>query len=351
MNTNLGNITPAIGFQANQSHDKKSTAESFVVHKVHDQLLPKNPLVKIRAGVEQAAYVPQYAVRGLKGDPDSNFFEYLKLGKVPYYIGGPALVATTLAFLTKGNPQANQGVLRSAKKLGAGVVLYYLAASAAKAVIDTPVKWFRGVDLNHKYKDIVDLRATSPTGVSPKKKEYHGVFDSVDFTRWDLLYNNHQSRPELVNKYFNKIAQKYGIDQNMNDSDSTVKTSIKKTIIMSRAWKYALTIPFVATAIGLSVQEPWENIGKTIVKDVKEIFNPAAKISLKVRADKAVKVATQNFLKPLADSFAQLWKGQGLKSGIAGKALILASGLGSLYANYSILDKTSAESEKVVDLG
>lgn len=318
-------------------------------HKVSDEILPNDPLTKLKIGVEQATSLPEYAVRGLKGDPNANFYEYLSLGKVPYYIGGPALAAVAMSAVTSYNPQATQGIVKNVKKLGMGVLMYYAGASLAKTVIDLPVKYFRGVDLNHPYRDVVDLRATNAQGISPKKKEYHNVFESVDFTRWDLLYNHKQAKADKINSAFDEIGKKYGIDENLNDSDSTLKSNIKQTIVMAKSWKYALSVPFVMLGLGLSKQQPWETVGKGLVKDIKQIINPSSALDLKSRLVRAKEVVNQNTLKPLIQSFTQLWHGQTKASSALGKAVVLGTALSTLYANYSILKKTSAEDEKMVD--
>ena len=115
-----------------------------------DELLPNDRITKVKTGVKQASKLPKYAVEGLKGNEDANFFEFLQLGKIPYWVGGLVLVGCFAA--------GGKSSIPLAKQKAAGVLLYYLAAMAAKALINKPVKFFKGVDLNRKYDDHVSLQ-------------------------------------------------------------------------------------------------------------------------------------------------------------------------------------------------
>ena len=49
---------------------------------------------KAVAAVQTAKKLPDYVNRGMQGDPDSNFYEFSQVSKIPYFLGGPGLVAT-----------------------------------------------------------------------------------------------------------------------------------------------------------------------------------------------------------------------------------------------------------------
>ena len=57
-----------------------------VSNKDHDRLRNIDFLTKMKINVDTAMNTPGYAYRGMKGDPDFNFFEYLKVSKIPYYM-------------------------------------------------------------------------------------------------------------------------------------------------------------------------------------------------------------------------------------------------------------------------
>jgi hypothetical protein len=328
-----------------------------------DMILPNDRATKRKARIEQATKIPDYIYNGLKGDPDSNFFEYLQLGKVPYYVGGLTLIGMFAAGISRIDGKARSEAIKKTKRIALGVAFYYLGSSLAQLVINAPVKWFRGIDLNHPYRDVVDLREGSPLNLPQnKKKEIHKVYESIDFTRWDLLFNHSAKTPEEVDKTFDKIAGKYGVKGHVHHSHSTLKDKIRETIIMSRAWKYALTVPFVVLGIGLSSQKAWENYGKGLRQDIKGILAQRT-VSKEIRAaaranggripGKAVQIFDALVTKlatPVKNAFVQLWTGEGKTkiAGILGKTVILTAVLGTIFANACILLKTHINDKKIV---
>ncbi|MDD3150888.1 MAG: hypothetical protein PHV68_08640 [Candidatus Gastranaerophilales bacterium] len=241
------------------------------IKKVHDKILPSNFSTKMKIHVENALNIPQYAYRGLKGDPDANFYEFLKLGNIAYYTGGAVLTGMFALGNPGFNTKATIGSKTKTKMVGAGVAMYYIMNALAKKIIDVPVKLNTGVDLNHPYRDIVDLRAQNPDGMSPKKVEYHNVYESNEFTRWDLLYKDKQEDPNQVNENYDIIANKLGIDEQLNDADSTVKPTVKSLIKQSTAWKYLLAVPAVVFGVGIGNQEEMTKFGNNLINGIRNI--------------------------------------------------------------------------------
>jgi len=324
----------------------KAPTDNTGEKKLKSRMLPNDTITKLKVELKKAAKLPEYAYRGLKGDPNANFYEYLSLGNIPYFIGGPVLAAVFAFGKTTNNPQAAASALKRAKQIAVGVGLYYLGAELAKKVIDIPVKFFRGVDLNHPYENVVDCRATSTTGYSPKKIEYHKVPESVDFTRFDLMSGDEtKDNGKAVNEQFDKLANKFGIDKNVQDTDATLKGSIKKLIISSTAFKYMLAAPFVALGVALAAQDAWGNIGKNLGKNIKNIFSTKSDLLVKQRASIAGEIIKGNLLTPMKESFKALWNNNKL-----GKAIILTSAIAPVLANLRILQLTSEKHNRFVDI-
>jgi len=324
----------------------KTISDKTGEKKLKSRMLPNDTITKLKVELKKAAKLPEYAYRGLKGDPNANFYEYLSLGNIPYFIGGPVLAAVFAFGKTTNNPQAAASALKRAKQIAVGVGLYYLGAELAKKVIDIPVKFFRGVDLNHPYENVVDCRATSTTGYSPKKIEYHKVPESVDFTRFDLMSGDEtKDNGKAVNEQFDKLANKFGIDKNVQDTDATLKGSIKKLIISSTAFKYMLAAPFVALGVALAAQDAWGNIGKNLGKNIKNIFSTKSDLLVKQRASIAGEIIKGNLLTPMKESFKALWNNNKL-----GKAIILTSAIAPVLANLRILQLTSEKHNRFVDI-
>lgn len=291
------------------------------------EMLPDDSSTQTAAIIKQDAKLPAYALNGLKGDKNANFFEFMQLGKIPYLIGGPMLVWCFAA--------GGKGAVKPAKQIAAGVALYYLAASAAKVLIDKPVKYFKGVDLNRKYSNIVPLKAETRDGSSGKKTEFHDAHESIDFTRFDLYKNSD----------YDEIARKMGVDKKLADPDSTVQPYVRRLIVASRAWKSALIIPLAGLSAGLSNYKGWEDFGNGMKQDWQNIFNNEGS---KVKG--IGNLVNNHFLKPVKNSFVQLWSSEG-KSGIGkhtGKAWILGSlGLVAL-ANYNIYKIAFLKKDKFI---
>ena len=99
--------------------------------------------------------------------------------------------------------------------------MYYVAKEVANAVIDIPVKLFRGIDLKMPYRKITALREGNPLNLpNNKKPSNQNVFESTEFTRWDLLYKH--GKDVEMNENFDKIAKKFGAKEKLADADSTL---------------------------------------------------------------------------------------------------------------------------------
>lgn len=325
--------------------------------KKEDEILASDFLSKQKYKIHAANTLPTYVLKGLKGDPSSNFYEFMQICKIPYFIGGPVLAALFNAGANNINYQSKSFANAATKKIAVGVGLYYMAVALAKLAIDVPVKYFRGVDLNLPYKKIVESKSPdSSIGYLKKTKEYHKVFESIDFTRWQLLHN-HEDASKPVNYRYDKMAKKFGFEEPLNDSDSALRPYISKTIIMARAWKYILTVPFVALGLGLAKQNDWGKSFTNVKAAVKDIFSTQKlpeldrALNIKERTIRAKDLFKDNLYKPLKGSINHLWMGKdeiggkphGKYAGAIGKTVILAAIFTPIFANYMILKKTSAK--------
>lgn len=312
----------------------------------HDAIVRNNPITRFKVDLEKTANIPLvHFPRGLGGAPDYTFFEFLQTANFPYYVGGPVLAALFYAGVKFDNFQSAKAAKKVAKHMALGVGLYYLGAMAAKSVINTTVKLSRGIDLSQPYRKVIPT-STNHTGAFQKDVEYHKVFESIDFTRWDLLYENGKDT-QGINKKYNKLAKKYGLrDENPNDADTTLKPLIRKTIAMGRAWQYALTALFVSMGIGMANQKAWDVESTVGFKQhfKKGIFGK--NIKFKTRLLNTKNLAMQYALKPLGKSFMQFWKGQNKLTSVVGKTTILTAAAATVLANILILTRTTARYDK-----
>lgn len=317
-----------------------------------DELVKKNTLGKrIAINIEKTLDIPLvHFPRGLGGAPDYTFFEFLQTAKFPYYTGGPILAALFYAGVKKDNFKSAMAAQNVAKHMALGVGLYYLGAAVAKSIINHTVKWSRGVDLKQPYAKYISMDSKK-SGAFNKKVEFHTAYESSDFTRTDLLYNEKGKTLEEINKEYIRLGKKYGAKEEGNDIDSTVKPLLKKTIRMARAWQYALTAFFVTLGIGMANQKAWENSsGEGFKKTVTDgIFNENVGIGKKF--DNARIVVYDYMIKPFVKSFGEFWKGHSKSSSIAGKSVIISTGLATLTAISLLLTQTSAKGHKMETTG
>ncbi len=358
----VSSINNNLGAVRNQSKSTfgESLTEVYPELKEHqkDELLPDTFSEKMRINKEQLKQLPGYVSRGLQGDPDANFFEFLKITKIPYFIGGPVLALMFLAGKNGNNITARNATNAVTKRIALGVAMYYIAATAAKAVIDIPLKSFRNIDMNQKYKHMVDLRADTPLKLPDNQKvEYHNWLESKDFTNLGLAYNYHKPEAEKINSQFDEIAKSFGVDNKtkLNDSDTVVGEKIKETIAMANGWKYIITAPFVMTGLGLSSQKSFQKIGGDmnghgIWSAIKGLGNKNKKPKIRFLELKAS--LSENLKKPIVDSFKELWGAKGIKEGVSrtskilGRTAILSSLILPAVAISTILAKTSLKNHK-----
>lgn len=312
-----------------------------ITNKDHDRLRKPGFIAKTKAKIETAINTPEYAYRGMKGDPDFNFFESQKVSKIPYYLGGLGLAGVAMCGKNPMIPNLNKAGNAFVKKVLLGVLMYYAAREVAGAVIDVPMKIFRGIDLNRPYRKITSLREGNPLGLpNNKKPSNQSAFESVEFTRWDLFYKYGQG--QNINENFDKLAKKFGAKHPMKDADSSLMGKIRKMIVMATSWKTALSIPFVMVGLGLAQQESFETASfRDFFKTTGRLFKPSTKNRFLAWRNSL----ENDILKPLGQSFTSLWKGKTLTSKILGRgAIISAVGL-SILANAMILSKTSLKNE------
>lgn len=285
--------------------------------KNHDHLLPGDIFTKTKTSLSRMGQaVTTYPAKGLKGDQNANLYEFLAMGAIPYIVGSAAMIGVFNGASKFFSPEAKHEAGKIGKKLGVGVVLYVLAKELAKKVVDTPVYAMTGVDLDSRYQKIVHELPENPNEKGATRIEYHKVFESADFPRWDLFYSEGFESGNR-NEYFDKIAKRNGYGQ-MQASDQEMKPKIKQLLIKAQTWKTILAYTLAATAVGIAAQSPWEELfvnkgNKTqgIVKAVPHVFNMFKR------------------------SVSEMWKGginRPKAAGVFGKTLLIASAALSVIA-------------------
>jgi len=303
------------------------------IHDSHATLVSGNPLNQSRIQVDKFLNaVTVYPVKGLTGNPNSNFYEFLTMGMVPYLIGSGMLMAVFNLATKYFEPTQAKHAASIGHKMALGVVFYGLLKSLSKKFIEMPVGFLTGVDVNKPYRDMKSQLPEYAGDTSDKKSiEYHKVFESVDFPRWDLLYDYKKNKPR--NYYYDKVAKKMGLGKNLEASDQVAKPKIRELIIRTKTWTTLSSYIWAGLGVALAVQDGWtEAFGKkegSFFKRAADAFNDKGK---------SFKAFAKEFAKDLRNGFRnsckQLYNGGVNHSKVkaaAGKAYILAA-IGSTVA-------------------
>jgi hypothetical protein len=204
-----------------------SPTESWTDRYLPDPIGNKNPLIPVDKPLQlnplqtlalntKTVFVttPKTIVKGLRGDRDFTFADFMLLSKVPYYLGGVFFVLAHIA------PKNSREALRT----GVGVGLYYLANQLTNAGING-LYWARyGIPLGLQYK--------STTGrIEP-------ALNTADFPRTDIL----------TDAQYDRMAKKMGVPDTVADPKVACNQQIRQAIVSSRAMK--LIVGNILAAVG-----------------------------------------------------------------------------------------------------
>lgn len=300
----ISKINPQIQQASFSSADKKEGKIKYS----QDTLLENNikTNLEISANKIKNAFTT-YPTKGLKGDKNSNFYEFLTMGTVPYVLGSAAMMGVFNLANKFFTPFAKSKAGSIGKKMALGVLFYGVAKEASKTLINKPVKALTGVDTEMPYARVVHTFPKFEGDTNTKSLEYHKVFESVEFPRYDLLYGK---ETKTRNSYYDKVAKKLGLGENLNSSDKEVKPRIKEIVVKSNAAKSISSYLWAATGVAIASQSTWDNFfnvtGKG--KGFKKVANIARSFG-------------NNFVKSIKD----LWTGGANPTKLqkySGKALI-----------------------------
>lgn len=268
-----------------------------------------------------------YPAKGIKGDKNSNFYEFLAMGTVPYILGSGALMS--IAGIAKYYDK--HGAKQASKYCNAfalGVLAYGILKNVSKNFIKKPVKWITGIDVDLPYKKIVrDLPSTSDGKVNANI-EYHKIFESADFTRTDLLYD-YDKYGKKRGSYYDYIAKKNGLGTDLNAADQLAKPFIHKVVVKERLAETWSSYAWAILGVGLCMQNA-----------TKEFFG------LQSTAKGMQKLAPSNVwgkTKKLGNTIVESFKEMHSKK--AGKALIYTAIASTILGN--IISLTNNKPKKV----
>lgn len=316
-NRQAANNTPSQGWNENGYY---SSAKVTKEHELNsDHLIPNNPITKTKAGLHKLSNAfSVYPSKGLSGNENANFYEFLSMGTIPYIVGSVGLISVFNSASKNFMPASTKEAGKLGKKLGVGVAFYALGKALGQKSVNEPIRAVTGIDLDQPYVKVVSELPPNGTEKGKVRKEYHKVFESVDFPRWDLMYKE-GNKVGNRNEYFDKLAERNGMGP-FHSSDQEMKPKVKEMAIKAKTWKTIVGYLWAATAVGLAAQSPWEELFVNKGYKEKNVFKQTGNI-------------TKKFFNRLGRSFKEMWQGGVKKSkgaGIVGKTLLIASVAGSL---------------------
>lgn len=309
--------------QRNQSF--RSNPEDKVQHQDETRILPSSYKTKMKQEFQKtsSAFL-DYPVKGLKGDINSNFYEFLTMGVVPYLIGSGMFMLSFNVVNKFLDANSRAKASKFGSKMALGVVLYGLMKSISKGFVTKPVKWSTGVDTEMPYENIVyplPKEAGEAANIEVQHQQ-RTVFDSKEFYRKDLLKRD----------YFDNVAKKLGLGENLNDSVSETSPIIQNIVATSGTAKSLSSYSWAGIGVCLATQDSWDDFFKAIknrtpyTKQGRSGFE-----ALKARVANSynnTKEISKSFVKSFAGSVESMWNGSPKYEGFMkhmGKAYMLFS--------------------------
>ena len=301
--------------------EKKESGEA------ESRILPNTLKTRVEQKFQKTSNaILQYPIKGLRGDVNSDFYEFLSMGIVPYVIGSGMFMGL-FNMLKDLNPKSQKIASINGNKMALGVVLYGLMKTLSNDLVTRPVYWGTGVDIElpieHVYYPL-PKEAGEAANIIPQIQQ-RKVYDSREFFRKDLIQKDYGI------EYYDKIAKKIGLGENLNDSVTETTPIIQSIVSTTKTAKSLSSYAWAGVGIGLAMQNSWSNFFDAIANRKRHIAKPNEGLGTKIGG--RMKNAGENFVdisKTFGKSFTEacktLWTGEAGKSGFmkhAGKGWLM----------------------------
>lgn len=269
----------------------------------------------------------QYPIKGLKGDVNSDFYEFLSMGIIPYLIGSGMFMGLFNLVNKHLMPNSSVAAGINGKKMGLGVVLYGLFKTLSPDLVTRPVYWGTGVDIELPVEHVYYPLPKEPgeaARIIPQVQQ-RKVYDSREFFRKDLI------QKDIGVSYYDNVAKKLGLGEDLNDSVTETTPIIQNIISTTKTAKSLSSYAWAGLAVGLATQDCWEDFFTSISNRRRHISKPGEGFGTKMAARMKnfgtnTAEISKTFVKSFGKSFKSLWTGRPKDSGFmkhAGKAWML----------------------------
>lgn len=268
---NVENL-PKIGY-------KKSDQERNEEFRKNESYIYENtPLTDIKVGADKLSNdLVTYFPKALSGSKNSDFYEYLSLGIVPYIIGSATMIGLYCAANHKYGAGDKTAANALAKRMGMGVILYGIGKWAHQKLARTGVYGSTGINLNWRYNKKVNELPEPGEEKGHTRLQKPGVFDSVAFFRSDLIEKYSEMEHQDAYYYWDKILKKAGFKEKQNDPKQLASEKIRgvksRTTALESMGKYIVA----ATGVAYGFQKAFGDMKLKNPKSIVKAFKDAAK--------------------------------------------------------------------------
>ena len=276
-----------------------------------------------------ASAITEYPVKGLRGDVNSDFYEFLAMGIIPYLIGSGMFMGLFNLVNKHLLPESKKIASTKGKQMALGVILYGIGKILGNDLVTRPIAAATGVDIELPYRNVYYPLPTKPgeaADIYPQHQQ-RKVYDSREFFRKDLIAKD----PDYGTAYYDKIARKLGMGDNLNDSVTETTPIIQSIVSTTKTAKSLASYAWAGVGVGLAMQSSWADFFDAVSNRAK--YHPKngtgffSKVGEKItNFFKNAWTLSGEFGKSFAKSCKTLWVGPKGKEGYmkhAGKGLIL----------------------------
>lgn len=318
--------------------NNKQAVKKQKQHESSDVLLSYNPIASLGRATENVINAfTIYPAKGITGNRNSDFYEFLTMGMVPYTIGSLMLISVFNSASKHFSTFSKSKASKIGKKIAFGVLFYGLFKEISKTFISMPLFLKTGININQPYKRVIHELPEHKLDTHVINHQNHKVYESVDFPRWDLLYSDSKKGGDNRNTYYDKIAKKMGLGEKLNDSDQEAKPHIREALVKARTVQTLSSYLWAAVGVALAVQTPVERFLNYKVHRTWNDFN-----------FKEFLRDTKNILKEsVKELYTGVEKGMYRKGpAVAGKLLIFGAILSTVLGNIVILTNGNKQNKK-----
>ena len=238
-------------------------AEKQQLQYEESEILPNTLKTRVMQKFDKtASAITEYPVKGLRGDVNSDFYEFLAMGIIPYVIGSGMFMALFNLVNNHLLPNSKKIASIKGKKMAMGVILYGLGKTIGNDLVTRPISLSTGIDIEMPYRNVYYPLPTKPgeaAEIYPQHQQ-RKVYDSREFFRKDLIAKD----PKYGVKYYDKIASKIGLGDNLNDSVTETTPIIQSTVSTTKTAKSMASYCWAGVGVGLAVQDAWQGFFEAV---------------------------------------------------------------------------------------